>query len=143
MNRWVFDTNVIVAGHLSPHGPLARLLGEVYAWRLRLAYDARMAAEYRDVLLRPKFGLPAASVRSFLRVLEDQDLVTGLPWNGELPDPDDRMFLEVAAATDEKCLVTGNLRHFPASSRGSVRVLTPAEAWEAHCQWATPDARNR
>ena len=75
MKSWVFDTNVIVAAHLSPHGPPGRLLGEVYARNLRLTYDARMADEYREVLLRPKFALPPASVRTFLKVLEDQDLI--------------------------------------------------------------------
>ena len=129
MKNWVFDTNVIVAAHLSPFGPPGRLLGEVYARRLRLAYDARMAEEYREVLLRPKFALPPESVRTFLRVLEDQDLVIAPPLSLKIPDPDDLMFLEVAAHGGDGVLVTGNLRHFPEASRGSVRVLTPAEAW--------------
>jgi len=130
MKSWVFDTNVIVAAHLSPYGPPGRLLGEIYAQRLRLAYDARIAAEYREVLLRPKFGFPVESVRSFLRVLEDQDFVDGIPLRLELPDPDDLMFLEVASATEDRVLVSGNIRHFPLRSRRGVKVLTPAEAWE-------------
>jgi predicted nucleic acid-binding protein len=44
-------------------------------------------------------------------------------------DPNDTVFLEVAAASGGKTLVTGNTRHYPPASRGSVRVLTPAEAW--------------
>ncbi len=47
----------------------------------------------------------------------------------EVSDPDDLMFLEVAAITGDGVVVTGNLRHFPEESRGDVRVLTPAEAW--------------
>jgi putative PIN family toxin of toxin-antitoxin system len=132
MKSWVFDTNVIVAAHLSPFGPPGRLLAEIYVRRLRLSYDARIAAEYREVLLRPKFSLPPESVKSFLRVLEDQDPVIAPPLNLKLPDPDDLMFLEVAAITDERVLVTGNLRHFPAKSWHSIRVLTPAEAWSVH-----------
>jgi predicted nucleic acid-binding protein len=62
-------------------------------------------------------------------VLGDQDLVIAPPLTLKLPDPDDLMFLEVAASAGEGVLVTGNLRHFPAKSRGSVRVLSPAEAW--------------
>ena len=130
MKSWVFDTNVIVAAHLSAFGRPGRLLAEVYACRLRLTYDARMAEEYREVLLRPKFGLPQQTVRSFLRVLDDQDLVIAPPLRVELPDPDDLMFIEVAAMCDAGVLVTGNLRHFPMESRGSVQVLSPAEAWE-------------
>jgi putative PIN family toxin of toxin-antitoxin system len=132
MKSWVLDTNVIVAAHLSPFGPPGRLLAEIYARRLRLSYDARIAAEYREVLLRPKFSLPPDSVKSFLRVLEDQDPVIAPPLNLKLPDPDDLMFLEVAAITGERVLVTGNPRHFPAKSCHSIRVLTPAEAWSVH-----------
>jgi len=134
MKSWVFDTNVIVAAHLSPFGPPGRLLGEIYGQRLRMSYDERMAAEYRQVLSRPKFTLPTDSVQSFLRVLSDQDSVSALPLKITLPDPDDLMFLEVAACTEQKILVSGNLRHFPIALRHDVTVLTPAEAWERHCE---------
>jgi putative PIN family toxin of toxin-antitoxin system len=134
MKSWVFDTNVIVAAHLSPFGPPGRLLAEIYGRRLRMSYDDRMAAEYRQVLSRQKFALPAESVQSFLRVLADQDPVSAMPWKVKLPDADDLMFLEVAAATEAKTLVSGNLRHFPQASRRDVRVLTPAEAWQEHCR---------
>ncbi len=130
MRTWVLDTNVIVAAHLSPHGPPARLLQEVYTQRLRLAYDARMAVEYTSVLSREKFALPKHSVDRFLTVLADQDLVDARPLNANLPDEEDRMFLEVAHATAEQVLVTGNRRHFPRKTRGEVTVLSPAEAWE-------------
>lgn len=132
MKSWVFDTNVVVAAHLSAHGPPGRLLAEVYARRLRMSYDARLASEYREVLLRPRFGLPANSVRTFLNVLDDQDLVCAMPLSVELPDPDDVMLLEVAAGSRDCVLVTANLRHFPEASRGSVRILSPAEAWSRY-----------
>jgi uncharacterized protein len=130
VKSWVFDTNVIVAAHLSPHGPPARLLSEVYARRLRLSYDARIAAEYRAVLGRKKFSLLPEAIRQFMRILGDQDLVTGLPLRLVLPDPEDAMFIEVASATNDRVLVTGNVRHYPSRARGSVTVLTPAEAWD-------------
>ncbi len=132
MKSWVLDTNVIVAAHLSPFGPPGRLLAEVYSRRLRLSFDARIAQEYREVLLRPKFAFRPETVRIFLKVLEDQDLVTAPPLKLKLPDPDDLMFLEVAVIAGDRVVVTGNLRHFPEESRGDVRVLTPAEAWAEH-----------
>jgi uncharacterized protein len=133
MRSWVFDTHVVVAAHLSPYGPPGRLLGEVCAQRLRLAYDVRMAAEYQAVLRQPKFGVPAESVTAFLLLLEDQDLVYGHPLRVALPNADNAMFLEVAAAAPDHVLVTGNTRHFPKGTRGAVKVLTPAEAWTLHC----------
>ena len=132
MNSWVFDTNVIVAAHLSPFGVPARLLSEVYARRLRMAYDFRLLAEYQEVLGRKKFDLSPQAIKSFLQVVEDQELTTPLPLKTILPDPDDLMFLEVAEATSHRVLVTGNTKHYPQKSRGSVLVLTPAEALSLH-----------
>ena len=128
MNCWVFDTNVVVAAHLSPFGTPARLLGEVYASRLRMAYDFRIFAEYQEVLSRKKFALPQTALKAFLRILQDQELVIPAPLKTVLPDPDDQMFLEVAAASPSRVLVTGNTKHYPQRCRKSVRVLTPAEA---------------
>ncbi|MCX6935290.1 MAG: putative toxin-antitoxin system toxin component, PIN family [Verrucomicrobia bacterium] len=132
MRSWVFDTNVVVAAHLSPHGPPGRLLGEIYARRLRLSYDTRIAVEYREVLQRPRFSFPSEMIDRFLQILGDQDLVSPIGWHLKLPDPDDAMFLEVAASSAERIIVTGNLRHFPKRVCGSVNVLSPAEAWQRH-----------
>jgi putative PIN family toxin of toxin-antitoxin system len=132
MNSWVFDTNVIVAAHLSPFGVPARLLSEVYARRLRMAYDFRILAEYQEVLGRKKFNLSPRAIKGFLQVVEDQELTTPLSLKTILPDPDDLMFLEVAASTRNRVLVTGNTKHYPQKSRGSVLVLTPAEALSLH-----------
>jgi len=132
MNTWVFDTNVIVAAHLSPFGVPARLLSEIYARRLRMAYDFRILAEYQEVLGRKKFDLSPKAVKAFLQIVEDQELTTPLPLKTILPDPDDLVFLEVAAATSNRVLVTGNTKHYPQNSRGTVLVLTPAEALSLH-----------
>jgi putative PIN family toxin of toxin-antitoxin system len=132
MNSWVFDTNVIVAAHLSPFGVPARLLSEVYARRLRMAYDFRILAEYQEVLGRKKFDLSPQAVKGFLKIVEDQELTTPLPLKTILPDPDDLMFLEVAAATINRVLVSGNTKHYPQKNRGSVRVLSPVEALSLH-----------
>jgi len=128
MKIWVLDINVIVSAHLSPHGPPARLLCEVLAQRLRVAYDTRILYEYREVLLRPKFNLPPASVRRFLDVMSDHEFVT--PRALALPDPKDVMFAEVAAALKNPLLVTGNLAHFPRELCAGVEVLSPADAWK-------------
>ena len=132
MNSWVFDTNVIVAAHLSPFGVPARLLSEVYARRLRMAYDFRIFAEYQEVLGRKKFGLKPQAVKGFLQIVEDQELIAPLPLKTILPDSDDLMFLEVAAATSHRVLVTGNTTLYLQKSRGSVLVLTPTEALSLH-----------
>ena len=130
MRSWVFDTNVVVAAHLSPEGLPARLLNEVYAQRMRMSCDARIIAEYESVLSRPKFRFSRAMVMGFINLLDDQDLVQPSPVPGQFPDESDRKFIEAACATAGKILITGNMRHFPQALRGPVTVLSPAKAWD-------------
>ena len=40
-----------------------------------------------------------------------------------MPDEDDRVFYEVSLSQEDSFLVTGNLKHYPASPR----VITPAD----------------
>jgi putative PIN family toxin of toxin-antitoxin system len=123
----VLDTNVLVSALLSPFGPPARVPDLALGGEIRLAYDDRVMAEYREVLARPKFGFSPEDVADVLAFLEgDGEPVTALPLSCELPDADDLPFLEVAAHA-EATLVTGNTAHYPASFRGAVVVLTPAE----------------
>ena len=53
--------------------------------------------------------------------------VSAEPLTNSLPDPDDEPFLEVAIAAKVKCLVTGNLAHYPLSSRKGINILSPSE----------------
>jgi uncharacterized protein len=128
---WVLDTNVVVSGLLVAVGYSGRLLDAVLAGRLRMSYDDRIEAEYREVLSRPRFAIAPERREAFLAELKNQDAVVAEPWSCPTPpDLDDVPFLEVALQSSGRILVTGNLRHFPASARGSVIVLSPRQAWE-------------
>jgi len=128
---WVLDTNVLVSGMLSAEGPPARLVDAVLGPRLRLALDDRIEEEYVRVLRRPKFSLDPARLEAVVALLAWQVRISAAPREGlKAPDPEDEKFLEVAAGTEDRLLVTGNLRHFPAACRGGVEVLSPAEAWK-------------
>ena len=85
-----------------------------------------MLREYREVLLRPKFGLSARVVAEVLAMFRLEGYREGEA-GVALPDPDDAVFLAVARAAD-RVLVTGNLKHFPGKLRRGVEVLTPTEA---------------
>jgi uncharacterized protein len=124
----VLDTNVLVSGLLSPHGPPGQIVQWVAEGICKLCVDARILAEYRDVLLRPEFGFDPERVQELLVQIEaDGDLVACLPWRTPLADPDDEKFLEATGSGAAECLVTGNLRHYPAAARHGLRVLTPAQ----------------
>lgn len=124
---WVIDTNVLVSAVLTPGGMCDRIIRASIDGRIRLAWNAPMVAEYRAVLLRPKFGLSSSTVAALLATFGPVDQVP-LRRAPALPDPDDEVFLAAALATADKILVTGNRAHFPAATCRPVRVLSPMEA---------------
>ena len=124
----VLDTNVLVSGLLNPYGAPGQIVQMVAMGEIALCFDARLLGEYRDVLLRPRFGFSAEHVDALL----EQIRVVGVsaathPLTSPLPDRDDEAFLEVAIAAAAEYLVTGNLRHYPEGLRSGIRVISPAE----------------
>lgn len=128
MKLWAIDTNVVVSGLLNPHGPSARVLDAVLDGRVKLVYDARILAEYRDVLYRPRLKLKPEKISAFLTGLQSQMTVTPSPLAVTGPDADDIVFVEAALATTDKTIVTGNLADYPPEILHGARVLAPAQA---------------
>jgi putative PIN family toxin of toxin-antitoxin system len=126
--RIVLDTNVLVAGLLSGKGPPGQIVDFILAGEIEVACDRRILAEYRDVLARPELRIDQKEAEDVLQQIEHSAMVvTPEPWLEPLPDADDEAFLAVAEASQAICLVTGNIRHFPARARRDVRVLTPRQ----------------
>ncbi|MDN5347670.1 MAG: hypothetical protein PWP65_1234 [Clostridia bacterium] len=123
----VLDANVLVSGLLKPYSNAGAIIRLVAVGSLQVAYDARIASEYQEVLARPKFGFSPRDIRHFLAQLKSEGmLVAAPPLSIPLPDSDDAPFLEVAATA--RCpLVTGNTKHYPVEARKDVQILTPAE----------------
>ena len=127
----VLDTNVLVAGLLSPFGPCGNIVRMASSGKLRLGLDARIVSEYRAVLLRPKFRFDPERIEALLDQTEHRGIfVASCPLPEPLPDPDDEAFLEVAIASGATCLVTGNLIHFPLTLCEGVAVHSPSEFLE-------------
>jgi putative PIN family toxin of toxin-antitoxin system len=123
----VLDTNVLVSGLMTKGGTCATILDLLSDGRITAALDGRIMHEYRRVCVEPRLRLDVSAVTDFLRFLDDcAENVTAMPLDANLPDPDDLPFLEVAADA-RAILVTGNIRHFPKDSIGSVQVVTPQE----------------
>ena len=126
--RIVLDTNVLVSGLLSPFGPPGDIVRLLAAGAVRACYDARILDEYREVLSRPVLRIAEGRVESLLhQVAADGVLVTAQPLAIRLPDPDDEVFLAVALAGNARCLVTGNLRHYPKPIRKRMPVVSPRD----------------
>lgn len=124
----VLDTNVLVSGLLKTHSDAGIIVRLVAGGLLKVIYDARILAEYREVLGRPKFGFEKAETEAIISQIEAEGiLVVSRPLPERLPDPDDEPFLEASLAEEETVLVTGNKKHFPASVGEKVLILSPGE----------------
>ncbi|KAF0219327.1 MAG: nucleic acid binding [Geobacteraceae bacterium] len=124
----VLDTNVLVAGLLSPFGLCGEIVRMVSSGELTLSFDARILRGYEEVLARPKFKFDKDKVAALLDQIEYRGLtVASSPLFQSLPDLDDEPFLEVALAVDVICLVTGHQVHFPSDLCRAVTVLSPGE----------------
>lgn len=124
----VVDTNVLVAGLLSPFGPPGEIVRMIASGALCVCLDARILTEYSDVLSRAKFHFEPEQIQTLLEQIRLDGLsVAGTPLASRLPDRTDEPFLETALAGDAVCLITGNSKHFPAPKRQGMAVLSPAE----------------
>ncbi len=82
-----------------------------------------MLAEYRSVLNRPKFRLTPDEIEELLaRFLRYGRLVDPQVKLAISPHEPDNRLLECAEAANAAFLITGNLRHFPAT-HGLTRIL--------------------
>lgn len=124
----VLDTNVLVAGLLSPFGPCAKIVRMLSSGDLTLYLDSRILSEYNEVLRRSKFRFQIDKVVALLDYIENQGhIVASSPLSDLLPDSGDEPFLEVAVAGQAVCLVTGNQAHFPPKQCQGIKVLSPSD----------------
>jgi len=67
--RGVLDTNVLVSGLLTPHGPTGRVVDLLLAGQVVLLADDRILGEYIEVLGRPKFAFRPEDIVNLLEYL--------------------------------------------------------------------------
>lgn len=124
----VLDTNVLVSGLLTPFGPNGEILRMIFSGELALCLDARILAEYKDVLLRPKFRFDKEHIDVLLDyMIQTSEIISSLPLQNRLPDSDDEPFLEAAIAGRVVSLVTGNHIHFPPSPFMGITIFSPSQ----------------
>lgn len=127
----VLDTNVLVSALLGPGRVPDQLLGFLIANRVRVAYDARIRAEYEAVTSRAKFrSVPSARRERLLEELLGLgvQLEEVARFDGALGDESDRIFIEAAITGRAGMLITGNLKDYPRDL--GFAVLPPATALE-------------
>jgi len=128
MRLIVLDTNVIVSAAINPLGPPAKIVaGFVLRGKVQIVTSPKIAAEYRKSVRRAKFHRYAFPPL-WLEYLIDESmpLPDPGPWPYICPDPKDTTFSARAQAAGA-WLVTGNLKHFPATIRDGATVISPAD----------------
>lgn len=127
MIRVVLDTNIVVSALLQPLGPPAQVFVLAIGGAIQLCISGEIYAEYEEVLSRPRFQRPEEVVAGTLQAIRDKSLwVRPTEAIRICSDPDDDIFLECAQAARADYLVTGNLKHFPASW-GGTRIVSPRD----------------
>lgn len=124
----VVDTNVLVSALLNPGRTPDLCLAAVRSrTELRVVVDARVEAEYREVLARPKFRNVEAARREALlgALLDIAHRVEGAAVSTlTLLDEGDRIFVDLCLAARADAVITGNARHYPTDL--GFAVLSPA-----------------
>ena len=114
MIKIVIDTNVIVSAIINPDGPPSQLMALVLSNKFQVCYCSEIIEEYKDVLLRPKFGFNPRAVMQMLDSISSSGIfVDPAPSTIALPDKKDRVFYDTAIVTGAY-LITGNIKHYPA-----------------------------
>ena len=127
----LLDTNVVVSALLFERGRLSWLRPAWMAADFRPLVSHATAAELLRVLSYPKFHLSDDEIEALLgdflpfsEPVEVKEETAAVP---RLPDPDDRIFLQLAKAGTAEFLVTGDQDLLAVPAPGDYRIISPAE----------------
>ena len=113
----VLDTNVIVSAMLRWRSVPGSVLEFAFDGVIIPVLNEEIVAEYRKVLMRPKFHLTEEIVETVIDgIVERGVFVDADTFEWDFPDIKDKVFYEVVMEerkSEDAYLVTGNLRHFP------------------------------
>ena len=112
----VIDTNILVSARISknPLTATVKVVANVFHNRIIPVFNEEILSEYYEVLHRPKFKISEEQINAILEYIKKCGVHSErIPFDGDMPDEDDRVFYEVSLSKESSFLVTGNLKHFP------------------------------
>jgi putative PIN family toxin of toxin-antitoxin system len=113
-----------VSAVLTRAGLESQILRFALNGELKLYTSPPILREYAEVLARPKFHFTKSVQQQIVEGIQRAAImVLPKPHIMVCSDPEDNMFLECSEAARADYLVSGNLRHFPASWK-SIRVVS-------------------
>lgn len=112
----VIDTNIFVSSFITKNETAStrKVINSMFKGQIKPLYNEEILSEYSEVLHRPKFHLTDSDIAWLLDFIRKNGIDSDrFPYDGNMPDEDDRVFYEVALSEKDSFLVTGNLKHFP------------------------------
>lgn len=126
----VIDTNVLISAALKDRGPERVLSFVVEHPEISWVVSAEILEEYRQVLARPKFGLPDVLLQRWLNLLDTVTTLVDVPAGLDFPrDRKDAKFLTCALSTGADFLVTGD-RDFEEARRMAATTIVSVSLFE-------------
>lgn len=125
----VLDTNLFVAAGFNPRSRSARILGEVARGALAMAWNDGTRGEIRAVLSQ----IPRLSWEQWAGLFLEEHRYRGETHPEQfsrVPDPEDRKFAALAAATGAT-LVSNDAHLLDARDEYDFPILSPGEFWES------------
>lgn len=105
----VIDTNVLVSAVLKDRDPEAVIMFIASREDMEWVVSAEIMAEYRDVLSRPKFGLPDEIRRNWFDLLDALTICFDTNQEIDFPrDQKDAKFLACAISVNADYFITGD-----------------------------------
>ena len=123
----VLDTNVLISGILFGGNP-RQILELVIQGKIDAYISTAIFTEFKEVLLRPKFGLTHKECFSIAKEIEDIFCFVFPQITVDLfrDDPDDNIILECALAADVKYIITGDPHLLNLESFEKIKIISPA-----------------
>jgi len=129
--RVVLDTNIVVSALLFADGRLSWIRRAWQQGRIRPLVCKETTEELLRVLTYPKFKLTAQErdelLADFLPYTETVPLPQAREQHPECRDPNDRIFLELAAAAQVTVLVSGDADLLALRGKASTTILSAPE----------------
>jgi putative PIN family toxin of toxin-antitoxin system len=132
--RVVIDTNVVVSAALKERDPEAVILFVASQGDTEWIVSPEIMAEYRDVLSRPKFGLPDDLRQKWFDMLDALTVTFDIDLDMDFPrDRKDAKFLACAVAVGADYFVTGDRDFSEAQKLLSTTILSVAQFKKLVC----------
>lgn len=127
MIRVVLDTNIVVSALLRSGSLPDAILSLCLRRVIRFCVSEPVLAEYEEVLRRPRLAIdPTRVLKILLQIKEAAVMVHPVATVSAARDPDDNIFLELAAEAQADFLITGNQVDYP-RQWATARVVTPRQ----------------